>query len=494
MTRSLGDKALAGITGMTANMLLTRLIGLASISVLGRMLSPEDFGLIAIAMSFVGLLEILQGRQLEQALLRETDPDKTRYDTVFALGLLIGLAGAGVLLVAAGPLARLFDLPDLRAALMWLALVPLLQGLRNPWFTLHERAMRFGPMIRRNLAGRALLAIVSVAGAVVWADHRALVWGTVAMYLVFAVGTWGGGLPRPGLSLRHWRLFAGFAGWMTGSLMAGHLLRQVPALILGQVGAVAHAGHYRMGSELGVMLIRQMAMPVANALYPALNSVAGDLARLRAAFVLTLGGLWLVILPIGVGLALAAPEAVRLMLGPQWQPIVPLVQILAPATALAAAGTGVDILVMSRGTPRVLFLRNLLFLMGSLPLLGLAHAVAGMTGLALGVAGLSLGQMAVNLSVAGRIVGLPMAGIARVALRPVLATGAMAAALAGATGLADGPDPFALGPGAAAGLLATKALIGGAIYAGALLGLWQMAGRPPGPEARLMARLTKRSG
>ena len=85
-----------------------RLIGLVSVLVLARLLTPRDFGIVALATSVLALVDIFSALGLRQALLRIARPERTHYDTAWTLQLLV-LAFLAVILVAVAPLAARFD-------------------------------------------------------------------------------------------------------------------------------------------------------------------------------------------------------------------------------------------------------------------------------------------------------------------------------------------------------------------------------------------------
>src|SRR4028119_2018734 len=81
-----------------------RLIGLVSVLVLARLLTPEDFGLGALAMSVLALVDIFSALGLRQALLRIAKPERAHYDTAWTIQLLV-LSVLAAILIAIAPLA-----------------------------------------------------------------------------------------------------------------------------------------------------------------------------------------------------------------------------------------------------------------------------------------------------------------------------------------------------------------------------------------------------
>src|ERR1043165_9830156 len=99
---------LYGSALMIAMRWTTRLLGLISTLILVRLLTPDDFGVVAMAMVIVGLLEVFTHTSVDLALIRDRDPSRAHYDTAWTLEILQALALAAVLVVVAPWSARFF--------------------------------------------------------------------------------------------------------------------------------------------------------------------------------------------------------------------------------------------------------------------------------------------------------------------------------------------------------------------------------------------------
>ena len=126
-----GRHMLRGSAWMVAQRWSLRLSGIVSTAILARMLLPADFGIIAIAMIFVGVVEAVGDTGERLALLRHPHPERGHYDTAWTLQLLVGMAVCASLLLLA-PLANIyFHQPDTVPVIRLLSLRALLGGLEN---------------------------------------------------------------------------------------------------------------------------------------------------------------------------------------------------------------------------------------------------------------------------------------------------------------------------------------------------------------------------
>lgn len=109
----LRHKIATGATWMILQRLAVRFIGLISTIILARLLLPEDFGLIALAMTLLAVLETLLELGFDLALIQRQTSDRSQYDTAWTLSIARGVLTALLFVAAAYPLAALYDDPRL---------------------------------------------------------------------------------------------------------------------------------------------------------------------------------------------------------------------------------------------------------------------------------------------------------------------------------------------------------------------------------------------
>lgn len=479
-------RVMLGAALYVAANLAVRVMGVLTIALLGRLLTPWDFGVVALAMVAVGLAEALVNRQFELALVRIPAIEDSHYDTAFTLAAGWALTASAVIVAVAWPVAELVGEPALGPVLACLALAPALNGLSSAHFVRHQRALNFAPGLIVSVVAKLAASLLGIAVAFATRDYWALVVATVAYFAIRTALTYVWTPRRPRLSLRWWREFLRFGGWL-GAAGAMEFANQklVTALLGARLGA-APTGLYHMGSEVAQMATTQLTDPLMRAVYPGLAAIASDPARLRAAYRKAQATILGALLPIGVGVALTAPEAVRLLIGPQWAAAVPVIQILAPVMAVGALTAGVQATLMAQGDTRSIFFRNLVILGVQLPILGLGLWAFGLLGAVAARAVATLVQTALTLEIARRVTGEGPVAQAMVGRRSFIACAVMTVAVA-ATGAELGGWPEA----AAAALegLVVKAAVGAAAYCVAHWALWRAAGRPDGFERAVADQL-----
>lgn len=484
---TLGRRIAGGAGYMVMARLAMKGIGVLKTIVLARLLLPEDFGLVAFAMTLVGAVEILSQFSFDMAIIANRTADRRHYDSVWTMSILRGLATALLLGGTALVAPELFGFEGLAAVMLALAAGSVIQGFLNPGSIDFRKHFVF----RREfllLTGPAVASlVVTLACALAWRDYWALVAGiltrnAVELALSYALSPY-----RPRFGLAVWREIFAFSKWLLVSNFTTFLNQRADIFILGSLTGAASVGTYNVSYQLSNAPTSEVAWPVMRAVFPGLSEVAGDRARLASLYLSILGFLAVLSLPAGVGIALVADRLVPVLLGDQWLAAIPLIQLLGLYGAVRSIGTITGSGFVALGRPQILGYMSVGALIVRIPLLIFAAMTWGVVGVAGALACMSVGVALTSHTLFARLAGLGIAGYAAALWRPMLAVAAMAGAvLALNAGLGASPPG---GPVAALGLLIAA---GAGSYVATLLGLWWLAGRPDGAERAVLAWVRSR--
>src|SRR5258708_190625 len=181
--RSLNRHMLHGSMWMILLRWAIRLTGLVSTIILARLLVPSDFGIVAMAMFVVGLLELLSQSGQRLAIIRHAAPTREDYDTAWTVSVVIGVFIA-VAIVALAPVARIyFHEPRVVPVMYWLALRSLLGGFENIGAVEFRRDLQFNRFFIYNVCPKLVSFVVTIALAFAWRNYWALVAGIVSLQL-----------------------------------------------------------------------------------------------------------------------------------------------------------------------------------------------------------------------------------------------------------------------------------------------------------------------
>jgi lipopolysaccharide exporter len=463
-----------------------RILGLISTLVLVRLIAPADFGIIALATSFMQTIDGMLTLGTEEAVIREATPGRTFYDTAFTLNLLRGASVTVLVAAFAFPAAVFFADPRLGSVLLFVACLPLLDGFSNIGavdfrrdFAFHKE---FAIMVFPKLCG----IVAAMTTAVLLHSYVAMLIGMGVNRILRVVMSYVMHPYRPGLSLKAWRGLAGYSAW-TWLLSLAVLVRdRSDSLLIGRLMSTASVGFYSVGAEVAALPTTELIEPLGRAAFSGFAAGRQQKIDVGETFLRLIGSAALLTLPAGVGLSLVAAPLVALAFGSGWAQAVPVLRILSLSFTVMVFGH------------LSLHLLSAHALLGRLVGITLAGAVArvvllmmlipgfGLTGAAVGAAAAVVLEQALTVWTALRRFHIdPRTMVSRI-WRPVLATGAMAAMLAG-TGSGWSDD---------AGILTLiEAVLGGAAtYIAVLVTSWALAGQPDGAETdvlRLLRRVAR---
>lgn len=473
----LAGRAARGAAFIVAGRFIMRSLGFVNTIILARLLAPADFGLVAVAITALQLLQGFSDLGVAQAVIRFRDAGRADYDTLFTLAAIRGAAIA-LLLVLAAPVAAIFyGDPRMAGVFSAIALSPVMIGLCNPRYYEFERDLDFS----RDFATTALTKFagvaVSITIAVLFRSYWAIILGYLAgggVQLIMSYA-WRPYRPRP--TLASLRKVLGFSGWVTGVGFMAALNNKLDALVLARAVGAANTGAYYVGSQLSELPTTEIAQPMARALYPGLSALQGSRERMRAAFLKGVAALGAVAMPAAIGFAFVAGDLVPLLLGQKWAAAASVVKWLAPVLGLQTLLVATQFYAMARGLTRLVFIRELIFFLTRFPIFVWATIAYGLEGAIYATAGCGLIHVGLNLGVYARASARPFWEPFWSARRSFASVAVMALVLG-----VVAPAIPALAAAPAALRVAIEIAAGAGVYLSAHLALWRAEGRPEGVE------------
>lgn len=345
-----------------------------TVAIVSRILSPAEIGISVVGSALVGIFisvrEFASGSFLIQR--GELTPNDIR--GAFTVTLLLTLAIAATLVLAAPHLARAYDEPELVPYLHLVSAALFVELISSQILTLLRRDMAFGKVAITNMAGTAAGAIVTVALALLGFSYMSFAWAwfatAVAMALfaiIFCPHFW---MFKP--SLRHWRDMVAFGGYNGATLFLLKAYESLPYLLLGRMISPDAAGllsRSNMLCQLPDKLIIGGAIPVV---LPAFATEVRQGRSLKEPYLKAIELVTALQWPALMSLALLAHPIVDLLLGHQWQAVVPLVQVMAIAGLFAFSFELNYPVLVSMGAVRDIFHRALVIFPISAVVIGIA--------------------------------------------------------------------------------------------------------------------------
>lgn len=295
-------------------------VGLLSSAIMGRLLGPSDYGLVAMAMSVMILLNLLKDFGLTTALIQTDTLGGEQLDAVFWINLLVASCCAGIGILAATPVAQFYGDPRIRDLIIALSFGVIVTSLVAPHSALLRRNLNFAPLMSADMAGQLTSLVVGVALAWWSGSYWAIVASTLAAafataFVTFICLPW---LPGPTRALSSAKRLIAFGANLSLFSLLNFFSNQLGMIVVGsQVGAVA-AGHFNRAQQLLNLSGSTLMQPIAQVVLPTLSRLQNDEPAYRATYLAILRRTSFVFALIGTAVVLEGDRMAVILLGPQW--------------------------------------------------------------------------------------------------------------------------------------------------------------------------------
>jgi PST family polysaccharide transporter len=353
--------------------------------VLARLLTPEDFGIVAVALIISAVLDRVKDMGTGMALIQRKHVDQVLLNSVFSFNVLLGALTSILLLWLAVPIANAFNNPASAPAIQVFAGFTFVAALGQIHQSLLRRRMHFRQLAVATATAAVVTAVTSIAGALAGMTFWALVVGTGVGVATNTVLLWIFDRWRPTrhVSLASLRSIARYSWHIFLSDILFLVWNQLDKVIVSRFVGATGLGLYTMSGRLVTSPIASLATVIDDVTFPAFSRKQDDHAALRSGFTRSSGVVAMLIFPLMTGLGLLAAPLVAVVFGEKWAGLVPIIWCLAPAGAVNAVTASSGQLLLAKGRSDWTYRWGLLYLV-VLGGLELALAPWGATGVALG--------------------------------------------------------------------------------------------------------------
>ncbi len=358
----MGESSLARTAGrgaaFTIGSQLARLIlQLTSVVVLSRLLTPSDYGVVAVVLVVVAFGETFRDLGLSSASIQATVLTPDQRGNLFWVNVAVGASLAVGIVLLAEPIAATVGTTEVADAARALSMTFVLNGATAQYRAGLLRSLRFRTVAVIDVVAAALALGVAVGMGIAGADFWALVvqqltLGSITLLATVAVAGWWPVLPNRRGNIRSLLRF----GWsLVGSQLVAYASANIDSLLVGLRFGTAPLGFYNRAFQLVMTPVNQIRGPVTTVAVPVLSRIKDSHERFNEYVAVGQLGLgYPLCLALGAAAVLADPIT-AVALGPQWGPTGPLLRLLAISAifqTLAFVGYWVYV---SRGLGAALF-------------------------------------------------------------------------------------------------------------------------------------------
>lgn len=314
-----------------------RALSVVKLVVLARILAPNDFGLMGIALLAMTCLETSSQTGLQQALIQKKEGTEKYLDVAWTFLLIRNLAIFALLFIGAPYIAKFFDAPKVTPIMRIIGIFLLfggpsgIGGFANIGVLYFQKELEFNKQFIYRLSGTLADFAISVTAAIVlksvWALVFGLLAGNIARFFVgYKIHPY-----RPRLNFdfdKAHELFR-FGRWVLASNILVSLVTQGDNIVVGKLLGATLLGFYQMAHKFSNAPAREITQVISQVTFPAYSKLQDNPEGLRQAYLKTLQLTAFISIPLAGGIFILAPEFTRIFLGDKWMPMVPAMQVLA---------------------------------------------------------------------------------------------------------------------------------------------------------------------
>ena len=329
MAEDLKSKTLSGFVWQFAQKFLGQGLSFCVTVILARLLTPEDYGVVALAGMFNVLVGIFISGSMDSALVQKKNADELDYNTVFYSSLGMSFVIYAVVFFGAPVMAKIYHNELITPIMRVMALTMPIGALGMVQNASVTRNMQFRKFFFATLVGQILAALAGIYmayhGFGPWALVAQNIIGTLSNTLtMYWMVTWH---PKLMYSFSRFKQLFSYAWKKTSANFMGTFCNQLKGYLIGYQYTTADLAFFNRGEGLPEMFKNNLAGPLDSVLFSALSKLQDDPNALKNGIRHSIMTTNYVLSPILFGLAATAPQIVPILYSDKWTPAVPFMQI-----------------------------------------------------------------------------------------------------------------------------------------------------------------------
>lgn len=373
-----------GAFWMLSFKVLDKGIGAISTFILVRLLMPEDFGLVAMSMAFLGMLSILVGFSFDTALIQNQNARREHYDTVWTFHVMFGFFLATLLVLLANPVAIFYEEPRLETLLYAIALSCPIEWSGNIGTVAFRKELDFRKEFIFGAIKRLTVFFITLGLAYYLRSYWALVFGiiigkTIGTLISYLIHPY-----RPGFCLSARHDLMNFSKWTFMNSIVGFIKTKASDFVIGKVVGTQSLGIFTVANEIAGLISSEVIAPINRVALPGYSKLNQDTEKLRDTFLKVQSVIVICATPAALGIIAVADLFVQCLLGEKWLAAIPIIQIMAFQGFGESLASNSGVILISLGKPKlltmvfttysVILLIGLLLLVNQYGLIGAAYA------------------------------------------------------------------------------------------------------------------------
>lgn len=328
--KSLTNKTVKGVAWNSLDRVANYGIGFIVGVVLARLLSPEEYGLIGIIGIFTAIFNIILDSGLSTALIRKKEVTEIDYCTVFWTNLVMSLGLTALLYVSAMGIGEFFNRPELVPYIHVMSFILIINALSITQQTRLTKNIDFRTQTKISIISHTLSGIIGIVMAYLGCGVWALIAQQMSSRILTTVLLWvyNKWVPKWIFSWQSFKDLFSFSWKLLVAQIINTSFNQIYQAVIGKVYSPNTLGQYTRAQQYGQLASSTVGDVVLKVSLPVMSGIQNEDERLLRVFRTIIKTTMLVSSIILIGMAASAKSLICVLIGEQWLPCVPMMQIL----------------------------------------------------------------------------------------------------------------------------------------------------------------------
>jgi len=428
---SISQAAVGGIKWTAISHVVTKAVSFATSVLLVRYLAPSDFGLFAMVVVVTGFLDMFSDLGTAAAVIQRTTTSTRLLCSIFWTNVAFGLAIATFVFLAAPFAAAFYGESRVEPLMRFLAITFLIAGFRTLPQALLQKSLAFETIAKLEMINAAISTTVVIFAAILGEGVWSLAYQSVVSVTFLTVGFWLAQSFRPQLAFDWTELKSVFhySLSLTGFNVFNYFARNADTVLIGRFLGAQQLGYYDLAYKLMAYPLQAIWAVLGRVMFPVYSAMQNDDVRFRSVYLNVASSIAFVAFPVMFGILVAARPFVLSVFGTKWEPMVPVLEILAAVGAFQSIGTTVGSIYQAKGRTDWMLAWGIAS--------GLLIVLAFVVGLRWGIVGIAASYAAMTLlliypsfAIPFRLIKLPFRKLVLAIWRPAAASVLMVVAVA----------------------------------------------------------------
>lgn len=330
-------------------------LGLISTLILARLLTPEDFGIVAIATLILYFFEKFTNTGTNVYILQKDSVSDADLNTAWTLDVVLKVIVWFVFIVSASWVAEFYDNPKLENVVIVFSFVLLIRGFVNPGLLLLRKNFQYQKIFRVSLWQKTFSFFATIGIAYAYQTYWAMIIGQIVFFGVLLVASYLIHQHRPKFTLSQVKEQWQFSKWVLGKGFIGFIKGQLDTLLVSKLYPAAELGKYHVNRHIATMPSQQVIIPALEPVISALSKSREDDHALAYQFNLCVFTLTLAIFPLSAFMWFFPEPIVLVLLGDQWKDTYGILAALSILVSAFSLGQLVNRCFLALGKTKALF-------------------------------------------------------------------------------------------------------------------------------------------